>query len=115
MSNTVFFVIEIESVLSHEKELDEASLPVREAFHVLQSFQPRGIGARDLRECFLIQAYAIPDFPELAIRILETHFDDLNALRYAKIAKELGVSTDAIQAHAGRSGRGLREVGRLHG
>ncbi len=99
------FVIEIESVLSHEKELDEASLPVREAFHVLQSFQPRGIGARDLRECFLIQAYAIPDFPELAIRILETHFDDLNALRYAKIAKELGVSTDAIQQAVGSLAR----------
>lgn len=91
------FIVEIESVLSKAQNLEMASLPVREAFHVLQSFKPRGIGARDLRECFLIQAYAIPDFPELAIRILEDHFEDLNALRYAKIAKDVGVSTDSVQ------------------
>lgn len=99
------FVVEIESVLSDEQALDEASLPVREAFHVLQSFKPRGIGARNLRECFLIQAYAIPDFPELAINILDTHFDDLNALRYAKIAKDMGVSTDAVQQAVGSLAR----------
>lgn len=99
------FVVEIESVLSEELELDQASLPVREAFHVLQSFKPRGIGARNLRECFLIQAYAIPDFPELSIRILDSHFEDLNALRYAKIAKDMGVSTDSVQQAVGNLAR----------
>ena len=99
------FIVEIESVLSKEMDLEKSSLPVREAFHALQSFKPRGIGARDLRECFLIQAYAIPDFPELAIRILEDHFEDLNALRYAKIAKDLSVSTDAVQQAVGNLAR----------
>lgn len=91
------FIVEIESVLSKELELEKSSLPVREAFHVLQSFKPRGIGARDLRECFLIQAYAIPGFSPLSIQILEDHYDDLFALRYAKIAKDMGISTDAVQ------------------
>ena len=91
------FIVEIESILSKELELEKSSLPVREAFHVLQSFKPRGIGARDLRECFLIQAYAIPGFPPLSIKILEDHYDDLFALRYAKIAKDMGISTDSVQ------------------
>lgn len=91
------FIVEIESILSRELELEKSSLPVREAFHVLQSFKPRGIGARDLRECFLIQAYAIPGFPPLSIKILEDHYDDLFALRYAKIAKDMGISTDSVQ------------------
>ena len=92
------FIDEIERVLRGELKLEEASLPVREAIHVLQSFKPSGIGARDQRECFLIQAYAIPNFPSLAIRILEEEYDNLLQLRYPRIAKALNVSTDEVKA-----------------
>lgn len=88
---------EAEKVLQNEKPLDEASLAVQEAFHVLQSFTPPGIGARNLRECLLIQAYRIPDFSPLAIEILEKYYDALKELRYANIAKSLGITTEAVQ------------------
>lgn len=88
---------EIEAMLRGELELDNASLPVREAVHVLQSFKPCGIGARNQRECFLIQAYAIEGFPKLAIQILEEEYEDLLELRYAKIGKALNVSTDDVK------------------
>ena len=91
------YIDEIERVLRGELALEEASLPVREAVHVLQSFKPSGIGARDQRECFLIQAYAIPNFPSLAIRILEEEYENLLQLRYAKIAKALNVSADEVK------------------
>ena len=91
------YIDEIERVLRGELALEEASLPVREAVHVLQSFKPSGIGARDQRECFLIQAYAIPNFPSLAIRILEQEYENLLQLRYAKIAKALNVSADEVK------------------
>ena len=91
------YIDEIERMLRGELSLEEASLPVREAVHVLQSFKPSGIGARDQRECFLIQAYAIPNFPSLAIRILEEQYDNLLQLRYAKIAKALNVSADEVK------------------
>lgn len=92
------FINEIETLLRGELDLEKATLPVREALHVLQSFNPRGIGARNQRECFLIQAYALPNFPQLGISILEKCYDDLLALRYAKIAKVLGVSTEEVQS-----------------
>lgn len=91
------YINEIEAMLRGEVPLEETSVPVREAVHVLQGFNPRGIGARDQRECFLIQAYAIPKFPELGIKILENCYEDLLALRYAKIGKTLGVSTEEVQ------------------
>ena len=91
------YIDEIERVLRGELALEEASLPVREAVHVLQSFKPSGIGARDQRECFLIQAYAIPNFPSLAIKILEEEYENLLQLRYAKIAKALNVSADEVK------------------
>lgn len=91
------YIDEIERILRGELSLEEASLPVREAVHVLQSFKPSGIGARDQRECFLIQAYAIPNFPSLAIRILEQEYENLLQLRYAKIAKALNVSADEVK------------------
>ena len=87
-------------MLRNEVPLEECSLPVREAVHVLQGFNPRGIGARNQRECFLIQAYALPSFPPLGIKILEECYDDLLALRYAKIGKALGVSTEDVQRDA---------------
>ena len=90
-------IVEIEKVIRGEIPLEKASLPVSEAFHVLQGFKPRGIGARNMQESFLIQARAISDFPELGIKILEDCFEDLMALRYAKIAKDLGTTTDQVQ------------------
>lgn len=91
------FIIEIEKVIRDEKSLDDASLPVVEAFHVLRNFKPTGIGARNLQECFILQAEALENFPALSLRILKERFDDLMALRYAKIAKDMGVSTDEVQ------------------
>lgn len=91
------YIDEIESMLRGEIPLEETSVPVREAVHVLQGFNPRGIGARNQRECFLIQAYALPKFPELGIKILENCYEDLLSLRYAKIGKTLGASTEDVQ------------------
>ena len=92
------YIDEIERILRRELALEDASLPVREAIHVLQSFKPAGIGARDQRECFLIQAYAIPNFPSLAIEILEQEYENLLQLRYPKIAKALDVSVEEVKA-----------------
>ena len=91
------FVVEMEHVIRSEVDLESASLPVAEAFHVLRGFTPRGIGARNIQECFIIQAMAIDDFPPLTLRILREQFDDLMEMRYAKIAKALSVPVEDVQ------------------
>ena len=91
------FVVEIERVIRGEVALENASIPVAQAFHVLRSFTPRGIGARNMQECFIIQAQAMEGFPQLTLDILENHFDDLMELRYARIAKAMSVPVASVQ------------------
>jgi RNA polymerase sigma-54 factor len=89
--------LEAERVIEGKVALEEASELVQEAFHVLHSLTPRGIGARNLRECLLIQAYAVPEFPKLAIKILEDEFDNLVQFKYQQIAKALDVHVEDVQ------------------
>ncbi len=88
---------EVEDLLSGRIDVADISLPVHEALHVIHGFSPTGIGARNQQECFLIQANRMPGFPQLGIDILEKCYDDLLALRYAKIGKTLGVSAENVQ------------------
>ena len=90
-------VVEIERIIRYDTALEDASLPVAEAIHVLRSFTPKGIGARNMQECFLIQADSIDSFPELTRQILEQHFNDLIELKYGKIAKAMAVPVAAVQ------------------
>jgi RNA polymerase sigma-54 factor len=88
---------EIELILAGEKDLEKAVMPIREAFHILQSFDPPGIGARNLKECFLIQARRITGFNPLALTILEFHFDLLEKLKLTQLAKKLQKDQAEVQ------------------
>jgi RNA polymerase sigma-54 factor len=97
---------EIQGVIDGSAPLDEASLPVREAFHVLHGMEPAGIGARNLRECLLIQIYRTDRVSPLARRIVEEEFELLEKLKIATIAKKFDVPPDQIQA-------AMKEIGSL--
>ncbi|MBU0759953.1 MAG: RNA polymerase factor sigma-54 [Candidatus Omnitrophica bacterium] len=65
---------------------------------VIQSFEPAGVCARDLKECLLIQLEANGKEGSIAWKIVEAHLDECGKKQYAKIAKALGVSMDKVQA-----------------
>jgi RNA polymerase sigma-54 factor len=71
---------------------------VEEAVKVVQSFEPAGIGARDLRECLLIQLDRKEMGDSLAARIVRDHFDSLKDRKFAEIAKKMHVSITQVQA-----------------
>jgi len=87
----------VNDVIEGRLVLEEAPLIVREAFHILQSFDPPGIGARNLRECLLIQAWRRDKFPAGALSILEDHFELLGNLKIPVLAKKMGRSPAEIQ------------------
>lgn len=66
---------------------------------VIQSFEPAGVGARDLRECLLIQLRARKQTPSVrnAIQILETCFEDFTNKRYQKITSRLNISEQELK------------------
>jgi RNA polymerase sigma-54 factor len=62
----------------------------------VQSFDPVGIGALDLRDCLLIQLERLGKHHSLEYRIVDHHLDDLARKRYPQIAKKLSVSPEQI-------------------
>ena len=63
---------------------------------VIQTFDPPGVGARDLRECLLIQLREQGLEDSLATRIVADYLDDLVSRRYSKICRALSVEREAI-------------------
>jgi RNA polymerase sigma-54 factor len=62
----------------------------------VQSLDPVGVAARDLRECLLIQVRAInADTPEI-VAIIERHLRHLESKNYAAIAKDLKISIEEV-------------------
>lgn len=69
---------------------------VEKILKLIQSFDPVGVGARDTRECLLIQARLQGLEGTLVEKILMDHLKDLEDKRYENIAKKLGVSMDEV-------------------
>lgn len=62
----------------------------------IQSFDPAGIGARNLQECLSLQLKR--KSPCIAQKIVEGHFDDLLHGRYAKLKKTLQIGPHEFAA-----------------
>ena len=70
---------------------------VERVHRLVQTFDPPGIGSRDLRECLLIQLSLQQDPNPTTIRILEECFKDFINKRYEVIAKVLDISLDDVR------------------
>jgi RNA polymerase sigma-54 factor len=70
---------------------------VEKVLAVVQALEPAGVGARDLRECLLIQLDARGDRDTIAWRMIHDHFDHLVNRRFPEIARLLKVSVLEVQ------------------
>ncbi len=67
---------------------------------VVQALEPAGVGARDLRECLLIQLEARGDKDTLPWQLIHDHFDHLVNRRFPEIARLLRISSEEVQEAA---------------
>ena len=77
------------------------------ALKLVQTLEPTGVGARNLRECLLIQLNALEDDDdtdageghdfELERALVADHLKDLEMNRYPQISKKLGRTIDGIK------------------
>jgi RNA polymerase sigma-54 factor len=93
-------------------DLEEMSFDLAIPYHLLeesraliQSFDPVGVGAGDLRDCLLIQLERMGKHHSLEYRIVDHHLDDLARKRYPQIAKKLSVSPEQITEAAAHIAR----------
>lgn len=77
-------------------ELDDVEMVLK----YIQHLDPLGVGARDLRECMLIQLYKQPanELQKLAVILVEKHLDLLEKRDYKEIQKRLKINQDTFEA-----------------
>jgi len=92
-----FLQISVEEMaLSAGKSVEE----VQQMLDLIQTFHPVGVGARDLRECLLIQLRRLGKENSLEYRIIKDYLDDLGRKRLPDAARKLRVSVEQIQKAA---------------
>jgi RNA polymerase sigma-54 factor len=67
--------------------------------NVVQKLDPIGVGARDLKECLVIQlkTKSIEKIRSLAIEVLETSFDHFVKKHYKKLMEKFDISEDELK------------------
>ena len=71
-----------------------------EVLEIIQDFDPSGVGARDLKECLLIQLRKKDSSPPIryAIRILAENFDLFSKKHYTKLRKTYNLEEDELKS-----------------
>jgi RNA polymerase sigma-54 factor len=82
----------LSQVQTDEQELEKA-------LHIIQTFDPPGIGARNLDECLTIQLNKMEQTHEVqqAKKIIHHHMDDLAKKHYDKLMKALKIERDDLK------------------
>ena len=82
-------------LIAHELRLTVKD--IEEGLALVQSFSPAGVGARDLKECFLLQLKRCDKDVSLVIEVLENHCAELERRRFDKISRDLRVPEEKIR------------------
>src|SRR5215208_4916706 len=77
----------------------------KSALGLIQTFYPAGVGARDLRECLLIQLQRQGKEHSFEYRIVSEYMDDLGRHRFPEIARRMGISVEDVQKTANNIAR----------
>ena len=92
-----------EYAVESELDLEVQAYTLAEAeamLQIIQQLDPPGVGARDLRECLLLQIEDAKLTDTLTYRLVKEAFDDLIAHRWSDLAKRFGLSPAEVQAAA---------------
>ena len=87
-------------------ERDTEDLPlytmaeIEEMLHIVQSLDPPGVGARDLRECLMLQLREAGLEQSVPYRLVRDCFDELIAHRWSEISKRFGINPADVQKAA---------------
>lgn len=86
----------LEDLLPPDAGRDQLEL-ARQALQIVQSLDPPGIAARDLRECLLLQLTPDTPYYEELKTLISGHLEDLRDNRLPQIERKTGYSIERIQ------------------
>lgn len=72
---------------------------LHDVLSVIQEFHPTGVGARDLRECLMLQLGALGEAPHVHVArtIVDHHLDALGGHKFAALAQLLNITLEEVQ------------------
>ena len=78
-------------------EVDENE--IEQVLHIIQQFDPLGVGARNLQECLEIQLKkkTPTESTVLSLKILDDYFNEFSKRHYEKIKKGLNINDDILR------------------
>jgi RNA polymerase sigma-54 factor len=82
------------------EKIHQEPVKVEEILKIVQSFHPLGVGARNLRECLLLQMERVQDNHQFVRKIIENYLDDLGKRRYPQIARRLKIGVEDVNTAA---------------
>ncbi len=84
-----------------------------EVLRIIQTFHPTGVGARDLRECLLLQLERAGKQDTLEYRIVSECMEALGKRRIPEISRTLDTTVEEVQSAIGRIGNLEPRPGRI--
>lgn len=86
--------------LSFRANIETDEQEVLDMLKIIQEFEPAGVGARDLRECLLLQIKHCKRTPEVdnAVKILTNYFNEFTNKHFHKIMTRMGLSEEELKA-----------------
>lgn len=96
INDSGYLTCQVEKVAESIKGLESLE-QANEALEIVQSLEPLGVGARDLKECLILQLdKQAPDY-NIAKEIILNCLEDVAKEKYTFIAKKLGHSLEMIK------------------
>lgn len=90
----------LDATLEEIQKLGDGDWSVAEVeaglMHV-QSLDPRGVGARDVKECLLLQLRGNAGHSELAEILISNHYDSCEPTQISSLATQLGVAEEEVR------------------
>jgi len=87
----------------HNKDRPDFTLDdLKKALELVQKLEPVGVGARDLKECLLIQMAQSGEDMGFESRLVDEHMDELLENRLPDIAKKMNCSIEAVNGALAR-------------
>jgi RNA polymerase sigma-54 factor len=91
----------LQSSLEEISQNTTHSVPeLQQMLDLVQTFHPVGVGARDLKDCLLIQLRRLGKQDSLEYQIVNGFLEDLGRRRFPEVARRLGISVEQVQRAA---------------
>jgi len=83
------------------KKLKVSRPTVDKVLKIVQSFEPDGVGARDLKECLLIQIrehnFENKELEDILVKAVSKHLNDIGDKKFKKVAESLGIQAEGVE------------------